>query len=533
MKAALIAFVYATASAFAFNFASGNNGLVEWASGCDWTAGDIANVLTTGANCGLSCVNYSGCSKFTWTDYNGGTCWLKSSSATGPVANSGTGTVCGYTTATTIGKKGYSYTASYSSEGSLDANWFYAWSVGAPSGNPNTVPFVPMIWGAGDVTSANINALTISGTATVDDVLLGFNEPDSSSQSNMAVSQAISLWPQLMSTGRRLGSPAVAVYSNGWLDSFMSQIKANNYRVDFITIHYYPEPAYASALLSEIDQIYSTYGLPIWVTEFAPADWSASASSPAPYTQTDAINFINGVIPGLNSRSYVERYAYFSGSISDPQLGFGALFNADGSLTSVGELYQTMIAAYESVNLFQGFDPLVTACALDFSRAAEIPNSFAASSECVWNSVYHFHAVYLSFVHIMFFVLLNCCLQDSIQESFDDEGKIGLFINWHNYTTIPFPVLFANMFAILGMRKYVDLVSSFDEWSEHISDAFWILLRVLAIGNILFNFVLFYLFVQSDREVSLLESLRVKALQAIRRDDGFEDLEGGERKTVL
>ncbi len=41
-------------------------------------------------------------------------------------------------------------------------------------------------------------------------VLLGFNEPDMSSQSNMTVSDALRLWPRLMATGMRLGSPAVA-----------------------------------------------------------------------------------------------------------------------------------------------------------------------------------------------------------------------------------------------------------------------------------------------------------------------------------
>ncbi|KAJ3136781.1 hypothetical protein HK100_001285 [Physocladia obscura] len=83
------------------SFQSGNNGLVEWALGCDWTGGDIANVLDTGANCGLDCVNYSGCSHFTWTEYNGGTCWLKNSGASGPVSLSSTGAMCGYTTGST------------------------------------------------------------------------------------------------------------------------------------------------------------------------------------------------------------------------------------------------------------------------------------------------------------------------------------------------------------------------------------------------------------------------------------------------
>ncbi|KAJ3132635.1 hypothetical protein HK100_005150 [Physocladia obscura] len=89
-------------------FQVGNNGAVEWASNCDWTGGDIGNVLTTGALCGSACISDSGCSKFTWTDYNGGTCWLKDSSATGPVSLSSAGSICGYTTSsTTVTGSGY------------------------------------------------------------------------------------------------------------------------------------------------------------------------------------------------------------------------------------------------------------------------------------------------------------------------------------------------------------------------------------------------------------------------------------------
>ena len=44
-------------------------------------------------------------------------------------------------------------------------------------------------------------------------VLLGFNEPDQPDQANMTVQQALDLWPHLMATGMRLGSPSTAVES--------------------------------------------------------------------------------------------------------------------------------------------------------------------------------------------------------------------------------------------------------------------------------------------------------------------------------
>ncbi len=105
--------------------------------------------------------------------------------------------------------------------------------VTAPAG----VSYVPMIWGAANVTSATLSQVSQEGR-----ILLGFNEPDLASQSNMTVAQALDLWPKLMATGMTLGSPAVAAGAatpGGWLDQFMAGAKTRGYRVDFITVHWY------------------------------------------------------------------------------------------------------------------------------------------------------------------------------------------------------------------------------------------------------------------------------------------------------
>ncbi|KAJ3107438.1 hypothetical protein HK100_003582 [Physocladia obscura] len=76
---------------------SGNGGAVQWQSACDWTAGDISNALSAGADCGTVCLGTASCTHFTWSTYNGGTCWLKSfSSNPSPVSNTNSGGICGY-----------------------------------------------------------------------------------------------------------------------------------------------------------------------------------------------------------------------------------------------------------------------------------------------------------------------------------------------------------------------------------------------------------------------------------------------------
>ncbi|KAJ3231044.1 hypothetical protein HDU81_004079 [Chytriomyces hyalinus] len=49
-----------------------------WALNCDWNGGDLTNAQVSGEQCGSTCANTSGCSHFTWTNSNGGTCWMKS-----------------------------------------------------------------------------------------------------------------------------------------------------------------------------------------------------------------------------------------------------------------------------------------------------------------------------------------------------------------------------------------------------------------------------------------------------------------------
>jgi len=48
-----------------------------WAENCDFSDNDIGNVQIEGPQCGPKCASTVGCTHFTWTRFNGGTCWLK------------------------------------------------------------------------------------------------------------------------------------------------------------------------------------------------------------------------------------------------------------------------------------------------------------------------------------------------------------------------------------------------------------------------------------------------------------------------
>ncbi|MBB5868245.1 hypothetical protein F4553_001624 [Allocatelliglobosispora scoriae] len=191
------------------------------------------------------------------------------------------------------------------------ASWYYNWSSGPSRNAGSSAKFVPMIWGPKSVTDSELARAKANGS-----VLLGFNEPDFASQSNMTVEKALELWPRLQATGMRLGSPAVAVggdRAGGWLDRFISGARSKGLRVDFITLHWYGSDfsdAAAGQLKGYLQAVYNRYRLPIWVTEYALIRWGGGgAAFPSDAQQA---SFATKSTAMMESLSYVERYAWFA-----------------------------------------------------------------------------------------------------------------------------------------------------------------------------------------------------------------------------
>jgi hypothetical protein len=205
----------------------------------------------------------------------------------------------------------------------------------------HNVGFVPMIWGSGSVTSS---ALAQAKSSTSCGCLLGFNEPDSGSQSNLTPSQALTLWPQLMNTGLELGSPSVvnnAENPGGWLDQFMTGASQRGYRVNFITLHWYGSDFDTSAAVSQlqsyIESVYARYHLPIWLTEFALIGFANGGTQYPGETQQAA--FLTAATAMLDSLPYVQRYAWFALPATSGLPSTG-LFQPGPALTPVGAAFE-------------------------------------------------------------------------------------------------------------------------------------------------------------------------------------------------
>lgn len=227
---------------------------------------------------------------------------------------------------------------------SLDLEWFYNWGSDYPDPGPasgNAPEFVPMIWGRGALKRNEIAQVRSEVPWTGAGHLLGFNEPDHKGQANMSVGTAVRLWPQLEQAGLRLGSPAPVQALGEWLRKFMDEAAAKNLRVDFVTMHSYAPPK-VDSFLATVQKLHERFGKPVWITEYAVADWEATTSSPSRFTEKEILAFMSETAAGLREMPFVERFAWKTRTHDDPVMGSSALFRSDGTLTATGELYRSL-----------------------------------------------------------------------------------------------------------------------------------------------------------------------------------------------
>ncbi|MET8454661.1 glycosyl hydrolase [Streptomyces sp. NPDC005209] len=211
-------------------------------------------------------------------------------------------------------------------------SWYFNWaSSTGPVAKPDGVEYVPMIRGPGSVTDAELGQAAQQGTE-----LLGFNEPDSGTESNMTPEQALDLWPRLQATGLRLGAPAVSTgadVAGGWLDRFMTGAAERGLKVDFIPLHWYGAdfgPDAANQLRGYLQAVHDRYHKPIWLTEYGLIDFSQG--TPRYPSQQEETDFIKSSTTMLNGLDFVERYAWFTLSTQTCPTGLydGTTANAAG-----------------------------------------------------------------------------------------------------------------------------------------------------------------------------------------------------------
>jgi len=221
----------------------------------------------------------------------------------------------------------------------LNVSWYYNWgqTETEPCSDGRGGAFVPMIWGhtGSEQSASGISSAVSSFVGKGYGYVLGFNEPDNSSQADIDVATAISLWPSFNNAAIQVGTPATSANSNGqsWFTTFMNDVNGSStLHADFIALHWYGWnsgscDANASQLESYIKWAEGFSGnRPIWLNE-----WGCLNDS-APDTAT-VIAFYKGALAVFARHPRVVRYAWYPWSTNLD------LNNSDGSLTDLGMVY--------------------------------------------------------------------------------------------------------------------------------------------------------------------------------------------------
>lgn len=246
-------------------------------------------------------------------------------------------------------KRGIAY--GYHSEADLAAispsvTWWYNWSHSPDSKvalvfQNYEMDFVPMTWN-NSFNEAGLRAFY--GSHPEAKFLLGFNEPNFTTQANMTPSQATAAWPRLEKIAKDFGlkivGPAVnyadkPVTENGvtytdpiaYLDAFFTACP--NCQVDYIAVHNYM--CYAGALSGDINR-YKKYKKPIWLTEFACWDQPS-------ITLDMQKSYMMGAIDYLENDTSIFRYSWFNGNRSGNYPYLDLFKTQSGQLTDLGKLY--------------------------------------------------------------------------------------------------------------------------------------------------------------------------------------------------
>lgn len=226
-------------------------------------------------------------------------------------------------------------------------SWIYTWSWDyAPLAIGNTnLEWVPMLHSQGGAADF-IGKIRSGAYDNVKNILL-FNEPDLNYPPyayaldvNTAISTTLQVFQAIQARGKswsaRVGTPAMS-YNMGWLQQYLAGVKSQcpTCKFSFVPVHMYTTDA--NAFKANVQNYYNTFGLPVWVTEFAATDFSSRGWQ---MSLPDVQNFMSDTTNWLNAQSWVERYSWFGVMRAvDIQDKFNMAMNWDGSRNSVGDQY--------------------------------------------------------------------------------------------------------------------------------------------------------------------------------------------------
>lgn len=218
---------------------------------------------------------------------------------------------------------------------SFGSNFGFAYNWAQTESKDVGAPFIPMMHKVSDSTAeawlANVDIAVKGGSKAV----MGFNEPDIAAQANLTPEAACTAWKEYMNPIAS-SHPDVTILgpsvSNGqaplgldWLSRFHDCCP--DAIVHATNIHFYDiyDSATIDRFKAQVEKAASTYGKPVWITEFGLNPGSAS--------EEQAASFLKEAMAWCDSNENVQGYSYFMVGTGENQL------NSASGLSAVGQVY--------------------------------------------------------------------------------------------------------------------------------------------------------------------------------------------------
>ncbi|KAJ7598055.1 glycosyl hydrolase catalytic core-domain-containing protein [Mycena floridula] len=183
--------------------------------------------------------------------------------------------------------------------------WYHHWQDGPVSTMPSNLEYVPMFWGSSKWDLWNARKADMNKKWPQH--LMGFNEPDISSQGNMDPNYAATVWMNEIQPygwkGVKLISPAIA-WDLNWLKTFMNAVASKGGNIDMVACHWYGSWNDIAGFKKFIAAVRTQTNRKIWVTELG----ITSSSNP---TQAQTKEFMMEAFTWMQSTGYVDRASWF------------------------------------------------------------------------------------------------------------------------------------------------------------------------------------------------------------------------------
>lgn len=227
-------------------------------------------------------------------------------------------------------------------------SWYYNWgnTPHVSTADYDDMSYAPMCWNG----NYNANAIReyVKAHPNVK-YLLGFNEPNFTSQANMTPAQAAEKWPAVKALAKELGLKLVAPALNyspntwqpiPWMDEFLRLLNDPE-PFDYLAIHSYGGFGVIKDLAT---QFHDKYGKEVFVTEFCL--WPGEAGYVSPEAQ---IASMIESVTWLEKTEWIKGYAWFKAvgqSSSNSGPNYGLLLSGKGDekreLSEQGYVYVYM-----------------------------------------------------------------------------------------------------------------------------------------------------------------------------------------------